>query len=106
MLVSWDKIFDNKIAPEAILTKLSDLTNRYNYNTPNCSDNVVCGNSYSYTMVLINNQCNPTITNSYIGDIHTRMEGNQNLFRNICETRLPSDFKIGKYNLLFQSYCE
>ena len=94
-IVSWDTISDTKATPAMILSKLSDSLNLHRS---------IDGNTNYTPLVIINDSCSATIVNSYVGNIYKNVAGQQNLFKTICQSYIPSGFKVGKYNLLIQVF--
>lgn len=89
-LISWDSV--QKTTNHMVVSELVRLVGPQRSLT---NTNIV-------PLIIVNNNCTAQIMNSHLGIINKNLNGYKTLWNNICQTRIPSGFKVGQYNMLTQ----
>jgi hypothetical protein len=93
LVVSWDSL-NNKKINTAIIT--SEVANKISHKIS------LAGGSNIF-VVNTNGSCNNmTVVNNYSGSFMKKKTAYESLLKNLCNTSLPSGYKIGLYNLIIQ----
>lgn len=93
VLVSWDSLFIQVPYQKTITSLASKFTRNID-----SSGNIV---SVLPQLFIVTNGCNANLINAYQG-YSDKKSGAEKFFKEIC-LNLPSNYQIGKYNLLIQS---
>lgn len=92
-IVTWNSIYPSNTTNDTVVGELISLTSKVRATN---------GTSWVIPLIVINQNCTGMIANQHLGLMQNNVTGYQQLFSNICQSSLPNNFKLGKYNIVVQ----